>query len=406
VKGVGQPTFTGTMGSNVVAAGSNLIIEGMVFDNVAVWMAPTLSRFALRRSIVRNHSPGRNSSAVAISGSDIVIFGNEVHHNGDANSPTQIDITGVFAQPGSSRVWILDNHIHHNGGDAVLVGSANSPEPWVSTVYVGRNLLHEDRENGVDIKKSRDVIVSQNIIYGYVPRSSSLGEAIVTHDNPERVWILNNVLSNAVFGAVCTGATGYAAIGNAIANMHHSSAETSYNPANVFASAGLLTYNTTASVHVSNTVWNSDSGISYGGSARTDVVNNVIAGVSSQAHHIGFDVAAGFEAATINHNLLDGTPRIRSGSRILDCSAFPDCLHGDPLFEGGNPADVRLKKGSPAIDAGTVHPVYAAFKAMYGLALDKDFLSHPRVTGAAIDLGATEFQTGAPPTPKNPRIVR
>jgi len=56
--------------------------------------------------------------------------------------------------------------------------------------------MHEDVENAVDIKNSSDVIISQNVMYGYGNAPESDGTALVINnwsDYPkERIWILFN----------------------------------------------------------------------------------------------------------------------------------------------------------------------------------------------------------------------
>src|SRR5262249_22454864 len=127
----------------------------------------------IRNNVVRNYSPTVNSAAVAVNGQSVIVSGNEIHHNGSSTSPTEIDIPGVFVLQGANGAWIVGNSIHHNGSDAVLVGSEETTEPWPQNIYIAGNILHEDRENGVDIKNSRDVVVSNNTIYGYQVSSSS-----------------------------------------------------------------------------------------------------------------------------------------------------------------------------------------------------------------------------------------
>jgi hypothetical protein len=310
--------------------------------------------------------------------------------------------------PSVDRAWILDNHIHHNGGDSVLIGAATSAEPWARFVYVGRNQMHEDRENGIDVKQSRDVILSQNIIYGYVPRDSSSGEAIVVHNGPERVWIISNLVANSALGIVGTFAKGYAVIGNAITRIRHVASDTGYVPTNMFMGAGILTYGETQnSVHVNNTIWDSDAGISYGsGSTATEIVNNIVGLLAQPSHQIGFSSSISLNLSKVSNNLLSGDTRVRVGGSILGCSALQNCWTGDPRFVDSPNANFKLQTGSPAIDRGSVHPIYQQFQTQYGVDLMTDYTDSPRMIGANVDLGATEFQTGAPAAPTNVRIIR
>ena len=408
IKGVGMPILRGGADSRIAMAGSNLIVEGLTFERIQIVMAPDISRFALRFCEVRDHSPGRHGSAVALDGSDVVAYGNEVHHNGDPNSPTEVDLVGIFAMPSVERAWILDNHIHHNGGDSVLVGAATSAEPWARFVYVGRNHMHEDRENGIDVKQSRDVILSQNIIYGYVPRDSSSGEGIVVHNGPDRVWIVNNLVASSALGIVGTFARGYYVIGNAVIGIRHVTTDTSYTPSNMYKGAGILTYGETQnSIHINNTIWNSDAGISYGsGSTGTEIVNNIVGLLVQPSHQIGFSSTVSLGLSKVTNNLLSGETRVRIGGSILSCSSLTLCYTGDPKFADATNANFKLLTGSPAIDRGAVHPIYQAFKTQYGVDLLTDYTDSPRLIGSTMDIGAAEFQTGAPAPPTNVRIIR
>ena len=179
------PVFVRGVGTPVLAVGELRIIAGELpggrgrraWTAAASRMGPG-DHLALRRSEVRGYAPGSHSAAVAIEGTDVVVHANEIHRNGDASGTRR----GGRARrqgprPATPGVWIVDNHIHHNGGDAVQIGSSRADEPWAEHVYIGRNHLHDDRENGVDIKQARDVVVSENQIHSYRPSSSSSGEA-------------------------------------------------------------------------------------------------------------------------------------------------------------------------------------------------------------------------------------
>jgi len=102
--------------------------------------------------------------------SHAVLYDNVIHDNGDWQSDTENDFHGTTVTANVRNAWIVDNHYYHNAGDAVQViaGSSFSTDH----IYIGRNLMHHDRENAVDIKQCYDVVVSQNTMYGYA-RSSS-----------------------------------------------------------------------------------------------------------------------------------------------------------------------------------------------------------------------------------------
>jgi Right handed beta helix region len=402
VRGVGDPVMRG---DRLAFAGSYLIVEGFVFDGMPLVMSPTMSYLSIRYSTVRNWSPRGNSAAVVPAGSNIVIFGNEIHNNGDPVGSEEADVHGIKAEYGTSQVWIVHNHIHHNGGDGIQLGNATSPEPWPRFIYIANNVIHEDRENAVDIKKARDVIVSSNTMYGYDARSSSAGEVVITHDNAQRVWIVNNAAVASRQGLVCSGADGYYVIGNTIVGIRHHPNDTKYDPNSLFRTSGILTYNTVNSLHVNNTVWESDAGISYaGGNVKTEIVNNIVGRLAQPTYHIAVGSSTAAGVSVMKNNLIEGTPRIKWGGSTGACSASDGCINADPQFVEA-PKNFRLRPGSPAIDAGADHPVYQAFRAAYGVDLAIDVVGTPRPQGPRLDIGSVEFPTGTPAAPRNPRIV-
>jgi hypothetical protein len=403
ISGVGDPVIRGR---ELFFAGRYTIVEGFIFDGVPLLMPPGTVNFALRQSIVRNWSPSGHSAAIVPMGSNIVIFGNEIHNNGDPTIDREIDIHGIKSPAGAERIWILNNHIHHNGGDGIQMGNAASAEPWPRFIYIARNAIHEDRENAIDIKKARDVIISSNIVYGYEARSSSAGEAIVTHDGAERVWVVNNGVGNSRMGIVCTGANGYVVAGNVINAIEHHPNDRQYNPDNLFRAAAILTYNTSNSAHVNNSIWNSDAGISYaGGTAATTIINNLVGNLRQAAHHIGIGNSTAARSSTVRGNLIVGDARVRLGGGVTGCPDRDVCFTTNSPGMIDPPRNMRLQKSSPAIDAGVETELYSLFQQLYGTSLNTDFWGIPRRQGRGIDIGAAEFAEGSPPAPKKPRIV-
>jgi hypothetical protein len=348
---------------------------------------------------------------VGFGGTNIVVFANEIHSNGDKNSSTEIDVHGLKPDTGVSNLWILDNHIHDNGGDSVQIGNATSSEPWAHHIYVGRNVLHDDRENAVDIKRSRDIIVSDNTMYNYVESSSSGGEVTVTHNDPERVWFINNRIRNGGVGIVGTGANGYYVIGNAISDIIHSGS--SYNAGSFYGTQAILTYATSNTAFVGNTIWNVDAGISFagGGGSATDISNNIIGDLLQSSHHIGVESGSVANASFSRNNLLSGTVRIKWGGSVTSSlSSCTNCRTGDPQFVNEAARDFRVQSGSPAVSGGMSHPIYTTFRNLYGIDIARDANQVARPQGGAWDIGAYEYDTNdptplPPAAPANLRIL-
>jgi len=405
VRGIGSPVFNG---AGIGFAGSYFVIDGIVMEGMQV--SVNGSYIALRNSVVRNYNPGRHSSSVAPQGSYIVFYKNQIYNNGDANGTAEADVHGIKPAVGDSYVWIIGNEIHHNGGDSVQIGDASAREPWPHHIYVGGNTMHEDRENAVDIKRARDIIVSSNTMYGYKPTGSSNGETTVTHNNPQRVWFINNVIRNSHTGIVCTGADQYYVIGNVITDIIHA-AGSSYDPNSLYNSQAILVYASTNAYAIGNTIWNVDGGISNATrSTKMEFVDNIIGNLLQPSHHIAVSNTSAAAASVMRNNLFSGTVRIRWGesatSSLADCQ---NCKTGDPLFVNAALRDLRITASSPAVNAGISHAVYATFQGLYGESIARDPGGLGRPTGGW-DIGAYETGSGstvpAPSSPPNGRIIR
>jgi hypothetical protein len=94
----------------------------------------------------------------------------------------------------------------------------------------------------------------------------------------------------------------------------------------------------------------------------------------------GIDFVVSGGGHVIRHNLFYGTDRIslRKGSDNYTASGNREV---DPLFVAPERFDFRLRKGSPAIDAGTPQDPVAT-----------DRESKPRPQGKGYDLGAYEYR--------------
>ncbi len=348
---------------------------------------------------------------------NVVVYNNHIHHAGDAeffgDEGTGVsgedDRHGVAVTYPAQDVWILDNHIHDNGGDSVQIG--HNANFTTHHVYIGRNYMHDEGENGVDIKQADDVIVSQNIMHDFEEDfGSSPGEGFVVHFDPHRVWVLYNKIYNANIGLISTGCDPFFAIGNVV---HDSSYRA-------------IDFRGPGAVHVvGNTVSRSAVGIhADNGPNGAQLVNNVITNVTDPAgFHIDYENTLG-GLSEMHHNLLfqNGNDlQIRWGPDYASVAAFQagtgkgdGLVDADPLFvdvngvddlDGTGDDDFRLQVGSPAIDAGTAllpdtdlpnpgdgNDVYELFSVFYGITIlfDRDWVTVP--INAIPDIGAYEFE--------------
>ena len=159
--------------------------------------------------------PGLDSShsaAVGMGAFTVWIRGS-VHGFGDnrVDAPEQ-DFHGFKVM--SSDVWILEAEIYDVSGDSVQVGDASRGS--ASRVYIGGGYYHHNRENAVDIKDSRDVVVSGVLMEGFRPTSSSPGEALIVHDDAYDARIYDNTVLDSTLGMVSSGRSGHIMDGNNI----------------------------------------------------------------------------------------------------------------------------------------------------------------------------------------------
>lgn len=175
--------------------GSYLIVESIDFDQGLLDHNVTIEgdHIALRHSQAHAFRPGHFSTTVVVSNANhIVLYNNEIFDNGDFNVAGEHDVHGVGGG-NFEDLWIVDNHLHHNRGDSMQFGhqAGNS----LGNIYIGRNDVHDDGENCVDIKEASNVVVSQNDLHDPVS-----GIAVVFHDCPLNAAAIYNEIHDADVG--------------------------------------------------------------------------------------------------------------------------------------------------------------------------------------------------------------
>ena len=418
IKGINKPLIQGSE-SQINLAGTYFVVEGLLLDDVRVRSSST--RWAFRNNEVRNWR-GSPTPIVGVSGStDAVVVGNHIHHHGDTSGTTETDTIGVVASTASLRIWIVDNHIHNIGGDSVRVGTnPPAPEPRAQFLYIGRNEFHDNGENGLDVKQSRDVIISENLMYNFKVSVSSSGPPVTAHYDAERVWVINNRLHSAPRGIVSTGALGFYVIGNQVWNIH----EPGFSSSSMSQGHAIMTRSTPNAVVINNTVWDVDHGIAHDNPYGVEFINNIVGNVASSGHHLGWANSSSGNLSTVRNMLLSGSVKIDYGTNdYTSLESFQSATGkgqgsrtGDPRFL---PGSLLINSDSPAVNAGYAttnggpHPVFALFESTYpghgSIARDSRGANRPSA-GAMWDIGASEYggsTTSLPPAaPTNVRIVR
>jgi nitrous oxidase accessory protein NosD len=147
---------------------------------------------------------GTSGAGVLVEGpSHVTIQDNLLHH---FIKPGE-DSHGVAVVGPSRDVVIRRNDIHHNSGDSIQCQAGDEP---AESLRIEGNQLHDEGENGVDLKWCRDVLVRGNQLWGFPNTAvrepgSSAGEAVVIHESARGVVIQGNTLSRAGRGVSVLG---------------------------------------------------------------------------------------------------------------------------------------------------------------------------------------------------------
>ncbi len=334
--------------------------------------------------------------------SNVVIYGNLIHDNGDVNATFDQDVHGITVNARVSNLWVVDNTLYRNSGDGIQINAGSlANQPTVHHIYVGRNLAYSNKQTGFWVKQAVDVIFSQNVAHDHRPGNSSMGQCMGFQYGPERVWFLYNEVYNCEFG-IMAGSNGGLGSGQnqyAIGNLIHDiRSATSYNPDTAWSQAGIMWAGGTNRYFINNTIWNADAGINVPGGGTVAIVNNIIGPpLQAQGKHIFLE--APLAALNIQNDLFQGNFRVRlwNGSYtslggLQAAGQGLNSLNADPQFVA--PGNYHLSGTSPAIDRGVAHGVYQTFFELYGLSIAVDRDGVPRPQGVAWDMGAYEYTSG------------
>ncbi len=359
---------------------------------------------AARNNRIHDHASKNGSN---LYGDNLLFWENEVDHN-QGN-----DRHGTYVGSGSFRVWILDNYYHHNGGDAVQFCHGCSSNP-PDTVFIGRNLMHSDRENGVDLKYSRNIVISENTIHSYakaekdknwcfddgsgcgVYSSGSDGAAVVVGSDgaPTNVWVMFNRIYDSNTGIrIEEAGSNVNIIGNLVYDLN---------------SSGLALQKRGEPVNlIGNTFYDMKTGIDQYWRENFDLVvkDNIFLDIDKSINYEDRDVA---EQSVLESNIFwnsTGSVSVNwPNNQSISSSAQLNGLSGEVKVDNqlanpnlvslGSTPDFSPRAGSTAIDSAT--STLAQFDAVYrgmfegATTILKDLNGVARTSGS-IDVGAIEF---------------
>jgi hypothetical protein len=192
--------------------GSWCILDGLVFAGEEATIGLTGDHIALRNSDISGPYSRQGASAGIATGdaTDIVIYKNKVHDRGDTRASFDQDAHAISPGQGSRRIWILENEAYRNSGDGVQVNPYpyNSGRGTISSVYIGKNKIGPSNQSGIGIKMGKDIIVSENEVFGNSSASFNPGPCIGYQYGSENVWFVANNVHDCTIGIFAGGDLG------------------------------------------------------------------------------------------------------------------------------------------------------------------------------------------------------
>ncbi|HZP49305.1 MAG TPA: hypothetical protein VFB07_12250 [Vicinamibacterales bacterium] len=404
--------------NNWEVRGSYVILENLEFSPLNDTQTGGLAlispgdHLAIRHSELRGNVNGGGlgieSWAPGTSISDVVVYHDFVHDNGNVNATFDQDTHGIHVGGRASRVWVVDSEMARNSGDGIQINAGNrAAQPATHHIYVGRNISHDNKQTGFWAKQATDVVFSQNLCYGHRTGNSSYGQCMGYQYATEWVWFLFNHIEDSDSGIAVSSdsdlglGTRAFFVGNVIHNIHPGPAQP-FNPNTAWSSAAIMLAGGVDRWVVNNTIYDVDAGINVPAPNGTlEVADTIIAKVTRpQAAHVFIEMGSLAGHAKIHHDLFEpeaevkiAGPLTRLGAKLL---ATISSRRGPAGLADPDHEDFHLQPSSPAVGAGEVNGVYGVFQGRYGLniATDPDGTSRIPQRGAT-DIGA--YVAGQPP---------
>jgi hypothetical protein len=386
-------TFAGTGDYSNVKNCQYVIVENAVFkgdmqnaDDPIIGIDQYNSHFSIRHCEIDGQGapPGIyiwTQQSTYVSGQKkehIVVYDDDIHNCGNyPQTPNSNWNHGVMIDNASQNVWVVDCRIYKNGADGIQIldrannGDMPANAPAADRIFIGRNILHDNSESGIDTKGATNIIYSQNEIYGARQANAhdnANGDALRINDEgtQDNIWIIFNKIHDCDIGVGAYGAEfpPYV-IGNVI-----------YNISDAAKSEGdAITYG--AGDVVGNTIYKCDKSFNAEIGGMT-VANNIIADVPKGE--------IGHSNVVIKNNLF-----WHYGEQVDGCTG---CVVGDPNFFNANGYDFRLDSGSAAIGKGLVDPakkLIQTYQQLYNINIDMDIIGSSRQLQSGWDIGAYQY---------------
>ncbi len=336
---------------------------------------------------------------------NVVIYKNHIHpdnFNPDDGTFPENDVVGVYFNPNTNNIWIIDNEISHAAGDGV--GGGHGVNYTAYNYYVGRNIIHTCGENAVDLKEVENIVISQNIMYNFYGWSGgSQGCATVVHYgpnvSPKNVWFLYNEIYDCNDVAIQVGGDqefDVHYIGNIIHDISNSEG----------TAKAYRTWSSRKVFFINNTIYNCDNGIDSrvdGSGGELYMYNNIISNMRTGGFHLQMGGSNHMANSEFKNNLYyQGGSDIKIDwgghlySNIADfqtaTSQGVGSIVGDPMFTNPAANDFSLQSGSAAIDKATEHDLNEKFQSFFGVDIKFDYIKTARPQNGVWDIGAYEYK--------------
>jgi nitrous oxidase accessory protein NosD len=301
----------------------------------------------------------------------VVIENNHIHHF----SRGGIDSHGIVVQPTSRNITVRHNDIHDNSGDSVqcLGPEGYSALAPADGLLIEGNHLYANRENGVDIKTCKNVVIRGNRMHGFRMSTSSAGDAIVIHMSAAQVLVEGNDLYDA--------GKGIALGGNHVGPV----------PTGVIIRRNLIH-------DLLLTGGMEGTGIRVENAERPQILHNTMVRIAGPALRLGGGTGGATNAAVVRNNILDAAVIVRLGTMAPGLAMDRNFLRAGAIFNeyvSGGLVELDLARwrakgldtssitgSSPLVDPASYVP--AAVAVDRGLNVGLPFC------GAGPDLGAVE----------------
>jgi hypothetical protein len=336
------------------------------------------------------------------------------------------DGSGVIVGLRTRDVWVMDCEASYFSGGAYGFGVGNDSTPddqATLRAYFGRCLAHHTAQFGFWSKRSKDCIMSQNVVHTIRRDTPSAPDAggYGGQYGPINFWMIYNTTYNCQNGITIHGGASDGPgvtngdvyiIGNKFYDIHDKVGTVGPWRGAFDQGAGTcILLRGGLGVHmVNNTMYDFDAGINSASSTQNRFVEgNILAGRNTAVS--GLDAQFNSDPSRLNvfrKNIVQensGNIYVRIGDSVHTSlsalNAGGALKSGNKtditanIFTNAGAADFTLKADGLAIDAFQAEPeVYGLFETRYARSIRRDIRGELRPQGAAWDMGAFEHAAG------------